>query len=275
VVGDESGAPMRMRGGLPALLLIVACAGTSSSRPTTPLAAAPSITATPSTAVDPANVEWTALQHLVAAGLGRLRPCYQRELARDPAFESKMAIQLFVTPAGQVADMTLMDAYQSDEPVRKETMLNDGMAHCLGTEVMTWVFPGTTWEGQVQLAKPPIFVASFYTKPIEKTHDERVFRDEKEKVRHVIRAREHEYEYKACYEAYLARGGAGGLLRVKAQLRIRNDGSVETADVLEPPALEIPFRDCIVGVLRALAFGKLPGEEIMIVEYPFVFQPQP
>jgi hypothetical protein len=263
-----------MRRPLVALLVLASCAGPGASQPPSQLATAPLAAGAPrSDAADPSNVEWTALQRLVAARLGRLRPCYQRELALDPALESKMAIEIFVTPAGKVADMTLMDAYQADEPQRPTTILSDAMARCLGVEVMTWVFPATTLEGKVQLVKPPAFIASFSAHPIDKSQEMHVYRDTKEKVRQLIRAGDP--AYRTCYEAYLDRGGAGGPFRVKAQIRIRNDGTVEAASVLDPPVLEAPFRDCMVGMLRKLAFGKLEGDGIMIVEYPFVFEPGP
>ena len=274
MVSDGSDAPARLRRPLVALLLLLSCAGPGASQPPSQRAAAPPSAGAPgSDATDTSHVEWTALQHLVAARLGRLRPCYQRELALDPALESKMAIEIFVTLAGKVVDMTLMDAYQADEPQRPTTRLNDAMARCLGAEVMTWVFPATTVAGKVQLVKPPAFIASFSAQPIDKSQEMHVYRDTKEKVRHLIRARDP--AYKTCYDAYLDRGGAGGDLRVRVEIRIRNDGTVEAASVLDPLALEAPFRDCMVGVLRTLAFGKLDGDGIMIVEYPFVFAPGP
>jgi hypothetical protein len=256
------------------IVLLFGCAGTDASRKR-PEVPTPSATAEAGSAgTDAAAVEWTALNHFVAAGIDRMRPCYRRELASDQALERKMAIAIYVTPTGKVADMTLMDAYETGEPERKSTLLNDTIARCLGQEVMGWMFPPTTWEGQVQLVHPPIFIAYFSAKPTDKQLRSEAHEKRKEAVRQVIRARNP--EYKACYDAYLERGGPTDRdIRVRTSIRIRNEGSVEAVTVLDldPPAVEMRFRDCILDVVRTLQFGKLEGEGIMIVEYPFVFTP--
>ena len=137
---------------------------------------------------------------------------------------------------------------------------------------MTWTFPPTTWVGQVDLFQPPLFVASFSTKPIDPTKSDQGFADQKEKVRQVIRGGN--LAYRACYESYLDRGGPTNQpTRIKARIRIQNDGAVAHASVFDATTVEPKLADCLVGALQKLAFGKLRGDGIMIVEYPLLFEP--
>jgi len=184
-----------------------------------------------------------------------------------------MAIQLFVTADGKVADMHLADAEMQDPPAPPTpTLLNDEIARCLGVEVMTWTFPPTAWVGRIDLFQPPLFLASFSTKPNDPTKSDQGFTDQKEKLRQVIRGGR--LEYKACYESYLDRGGPTNQpTRINARIRIQNDGAVAHASVFDATTVEPQLADCLVGALGKLAFGKLRGEGIVIVDYPLVFEP--
>jgi hypothetical protein len=248
-------------------LLLLGCAGAGASRTPPGTPAPPAAAEAAPTGTDPSAIEQTALNRLVVAGVERMRPCYRRELASDPDLERKMAIRLYVTPAGKVADMRLMDAYEEREPERKSA-LTDAIARCLGKEVMTWAFPATTWEGEVEVFHPPVFLANFSAEPIEPEKGDPA----KQRIRRVISSRN--AEYRDCYDAYLDRGGpADRKTLVKTSIRVRNEGVVEDVTVLEPTVLEPRFRDCLVGAVRGLRFGKLPGDGYLVVEYPFVFTP--
>ena len=242
----------------------------SSSASSEPVSAATNASGTP----DPAEVERGALQRLVDGGMERLRPCYRRELGQDPDLEQKMAIVLYVTPSGKVADGALRDAYDDGEPLRKATLLNDKIGQCLDTEIMSWNFPATSWEGEVQLTKPPVFIVRFGAKPIalDSAEADRASLENKEKVRQVIHARYGEFG--VCYEAFRSRGGASDRkIKVKVQLVVGREGLVTKATVLEPAVLEPQFGDCLLGVLRSLSFGRLQSPGGTVVEYPLVFVP--
>lgn len=254
-------------------LLALSCAAPALQRSSVSVTPGSAVPVSVPVAADPRAVEEAALRRLAVAGLERLRPCYGRELGLDPALESKMAIQLFVTTDGKVADMHLLDAETEDPKLPPTaTLLSDAMARCLGVEVMTWTFPPTTWIGQVVLFQPPLFVASFSTKPIDPTKTDQGFADQKEKIRQVIRGGN--LAYKACYESYLDRGGPTNQpTRIKARIRIQNDGAVAHASVFDATTVEPRLADCLIGALQKLAFGKLRGDGIMIVEYPLLFEP--
>jgi TonB family protein len=248
-------------GGL-ALLAVLGCASSGSPGP---LNTAPP---PPSAAADPEPVATAALARLLEADRERLRACYRAELARDPQLEDKMGIVVYVTPAGKVADMHLVQAGPPGDNSPPSPFLSDAMAQCFGVPVMQWVFPPLEgWHGTVQVPwRPPFLVQWTPPPPADQTAQQ------KERVRAGIRP--HNGELQACYEAYLERAPRKRWhVTLRTKFVITAVGSVEDLNIIERTAGDRGLEDCVLAVVRRMTFPGEPGRDKVFVSYPFTFVP--
>jgi hypothetical protein len=219
----------------------------------------------------PEAIEQAAIAKLARADRDRLRACFQRERALDPAIEDHMVTMVYVKPDGKVQDMHLLAAEIRGEAPRPDPPLSQKMAECLGAVVMKWTFPPTTWEGRVQLAEPlgvGGVLAVFSSKPPPTADDAKKDRDAIQAV-----VREHNAEMKECYDAYLDRKRSTRKpIRVLVKMTVEKSGEVSEATASEPARLDKKFKGCVLGVARKMKFAAPRSGDRTFITYPFRFE---
>lgn len=261
----------RLGGFVPWVALGCASAGSSAAvKVNAPAAPAPAASAPAPAAVDadPEAAAKVALARWLATDRERLRACYSTQLAQDPDLEDKMAVIVYVTAAGKVADMHLVAAEDREKHSQPSPLLSDAMAQCLGVPVMQWVFPPTKdWHGIVQVPWRPLFVAKWET-PL--TAEQR----KQQRAAVIAEVKRHSGEMQKCYEAYLERAPRKKWkVRLMTEFQVTNAGSVEHPKVVERSTEDGRLEGCVLDVVRTMTFPAHQQRDVLIISYPFVFQP--
>lgn len=87
------------------------------------------------------------IRKVIKDHVSQVRACYEMQLVRHPALAGKVAVQFLIGPDGTVKRSSID---QSD-------VANPALESCLGSRVLTWVFPKPRGGGVVQVTYPFVF----------------------------------------------------------------------------------------------------------------------
>lgn len=231
-----------------------------------------------------------AIQQVIRQQMPTIRNCYELALREDPNLEGTVRLRFTIEADGSVQSSAVADEAQLAAPLAE-------VGRCVVRLSLAWHFPAPRGGGVVVVNYPFAFRPSgaggggtggggtVYggaggapdMRPAGPRPRVRVGRTAvqgslaPEIIRRVIRRHINEARY--CYERVLVRNpGAEGMVRVR--FVIGADGQVQSSALEgDTPESMREVAACVVRAVRRWRFPRPEGGGVVVVRYPFVFQP--